>query len=634
MVDRSAEELAEAAEGNVKKKHLVKTSGMIFTPMFDKPMINYVNDGEQPEYIFQNGRGYNITEQNGNDSTPHAGGGDKYLVVTDQRLLLVADYKEGDETLEHTYDEIVDIGSLDVTTSNIQFKSSNNKTYMFTIPKYNDQVINEAVDYISERIETSNEISNRFEGKFDTLRSELDEIDALDKKESIDEVEARLNEINEKLESTKQEAIQYDFVDLSDDLADIDERKENLLDDVSEIQLEQRRQDIRDEIETIYSEIDEIDTLVEEESLEEAEMRAEEIKSEIKPLESTIDNQESESFEVFRDDLTQLKQERENLLDEISKIQLERRHQKIKNGNDSISSYIDEANTLIERGSLDKAEEIAEKIESEIKSIRTAVNNQESETFGDIQDDLTRFSQQREDIVEEISRIRRDQQRQNLENEVDDLRSRLNDADTLTEQGSLDEAQANLDEIDSSIASVQSRAKQHGFGTLRDKADKIESRREKMLEKVTDLIESNTIQRLAEGSVQTDQYSKQSIITQLREMDPYAFEELVAKIWQTQGWDAEATSGSTDRGVDVVAVKKDAFEKRRHLIQVKRHGKNSTVGSEDIQKYASLYQRDEQVDNVFIVTSNRFTKEAKEVAEGRDVSLVNVDELYDMLIST
>jgi hypothetical protein len=129
-------------------------------------------------------------------------------------------------------------------------------------------------------------------------------------------------------------------------------------------------------------------------------------------------------------------------------------------------------------------------------------------------------------------------------------------------------------------------------------------------------------------------HQKSHVLNQLREMDPYEFEELVAKIWERQGWDAEATSCSTDRGVDVIATKEDALENRRHLIQVKRHGENTTVGSEDIQRYASLYQRDEQVDNVFVVTSNRFTSEAEEVAKRRDVSTLNGDELYKMLIET
>lgn len=59
------------------------------------------------------------------------------------------------------------------------------------------------------------------------------------------------------------------------------------------------------------------------------------------------------------------------------------------------------------------------------------------------------------------------------------------------------------------------------------------------------------------------------------------------------------------------------------------------MGSKDIQRYAGLYaRRDEKPDAVFVVTSNRFTKEAKKVAENRDVRLVDCDELYKMLTET
>lgn len=114
-------------------------------------------------------------------------------------------------------------------------------------------------------------------------------------------------------------------------------------------------------------------------------------------------------------------------------------------------------------------------------------------------------------------------------------------------------------------------------------------------------------------------------------MDPYEFERLVAKIWEKQGWETQVTQGSTDKGVDILANKEDAFEKRRHLIQVKRHGENTKVSSEEIQRYAGLYTRDEKVDNVFVVTSNQFTEEARKIADNRNVQRVESDELIEKI---
>lgn len=129
--------------------------------------------------------------------------------------------------------------------------------------------------------------------------------------------------------------------------------------------------------------------------------------------------------------------------------------------------------------------------------------------------------------------------------------------------------------------------------------------------------------------------TKSHILGVLRSMDPYEFEQFVADIWANNGWDATVTSGSTDKGVDVVATKSDAFEDRRHLIQVKRYGPDSIVGSEAIQRYAGLYaRRDEDIDGVFVVTSSGFSKEAETVAANRNVHLVDADALIKRLRET
>jgi HJR/Mrr/RecB family endonuclease len=201
------------------------------------------------------------------------------------------------------------------------------------------------------------------------------------------------------------------------------------------------------------------------------------------------------------------------------------------------------------------------------------------------------------------------ERRQEVQERVKSIRSDLKTVDSLITDAEFRQAKQLVDKIESRIVSVKREASQKRFEEIKTEVKRLEQKRDGKL-------------------------TKSHILRQLRNMDPYEFEKLVAKIWRKQGWDAKPTSGSTDRGVDVVATKEDAFEKRRHLIQVKRHGENTTVGSGDIQRYASLYQRDEQVDNVFIVTSNRFTSEAKEVAKRRDVSIVNGDELYEMLTET
>jgi hypothetical protein len=152
MVSRSPEELAESATGNIKTKHLTKDSGILFTYLYDGPLIEHLNEEEQPEYIFSNeNKGYRITEPHRKERTPHHTGseGKRYLLVTDQRVLYVAGCKSGDEIIEHTYDEIKDADAVGtVGFRNIQFETTDGVTYKFA--PTDSEAVGEAVDYISE----------------------------------------------------------------------------------------------------------------------------------------------------------------------------------------------------------------------------------------------------------------------------------------------------------------------------------------------------------------------------------------------------------------------------------------------------------------------------------------------------
>lgn len=150
MVNRSAEEIAESAEGNIKTKHLTKDSGIVFTYLYDGPLLTYLEDGEQPEYIFSNERkGFRITDENG-EKTPHHTGseGKRYLLITDRRVLYVAGCKDGDELIEYSYDDILDIRVVD--SNNIEFFTTDKKVYKFAQVGETKYTVEDAVNYASE----------------------------------------------------------------------------------------------------------------------------------------------------------------------------------------------------------------------------------------------------------------------------------------------------------------------------------------------------------------------------------------------------------------------------------------------------------------------------------------------------
>jgi len=152
MPNQSPDELVEASVGNINAKNLTKDSGLVFTYLYDGPLIEHLEDNEQPEYIFSNEtKGYRITEPDGNERTPHhnSSEGKRYLLITNYRLLYVAGCKNGDESIEHVYDEVAEVENVEI--SNIQFRTTDGNTYKFAQNGAARQTVDAAINYISKR---------------------------------------------------------------------------------------------------------------------------------------------------------------------------------------------------------------------------------------------------------------------------------------------------------------------------------------------------------------------------------------------------------------------------------------------------------------------------------------------------
>lgn len=124
--------------------------------------------------------------------------------------------------------------------------------------------------------------------------------------------------------------------------------------------------------------------------------------------------------------------------------------------------------------------------------------------------------------------------------------------------------------------------------------------------------------------------SKPDFLREIKEMDPYRFEKFVAEVWDQQGFETTLRSKSGDRGIDVVA--EDGQQK--HLLQVKRYTGGNKVGSEEVRKYATLYQQVGDADQVDIVTSGHFTDEALQLATDLSVGTVDGEELFYLVNSS
>ncbi|MFC6906327.1 restriction endonuclease [Halalkalicoccus tibetensis] len=131
-------------------------------------------------------------------------------------------------------------------------------------------------------------------------------------------------------------------------------------------------------------------------------------------------------------------------------------------------------------------------------------------------------------------------------------------------------------------------------------------------------------------TTETDVTPDSGLKEALQSMDDYDFEQFVADLWERMGWETEVSTQSNDRGIDVVATRNSPYEEKA-LIQAKRYGPNTTVGSPDIQQYASLKHQRHGVDKVLVVTTNGFSGQARELAHQLNVKLVDGDDLAGLV---
>lgn len=128
-----------------------------------------------------------------------------------------------------------------------------------------------------------------------------------------------------------------------------------------------------------------------------------------------------------------------------------------------------------------------------------------------------------------------------------------------------------------------------------------------------------------------DELSKDEIKRKLQQMDPYKFEELVAELWELQGYQTTVKKGSGDRGIDIEATKQDPVP-QKVLIQAKRYTGQNKVGAEEVRNYATLYKQVPDADTVVVVTTNVFTSEGARVGREQRVRTVDLDSLTEMII--
>jgi hypothetical protein len=120
---------------------------------------------------------------------------------------------------------------------------------------------------------------------------------------------------------------------------------------------------------------------------------------------------------------------------------------------------------------------------------------------------------------------------------------------------------------------------------------------------------------------------------QLYGLEPRLFEELVARLFQSQGMDVELTSPSADGGVDIYGVSHTSVGDIAFAVQCKRYSPNSKIGVSQIrQLLGTLYES--QLNKGILVTTATFTGGALDLLKERGYLLSGIDRdgLMEMIL--
>lgn len=121
--------------------------------------------------------------------------------------------------------------------------------------------------------------------------------------------------------------------------------------------------------------------------------------------------------------------------------------------------------------------------------------------------------------------------------------------------------------------------------------------------------------------------SEDKILSYLKQVGEYEFEELVADIFTEWGWKTVVTSKSQDEGKDIILEKYEPFY-QKYAVQVKQH--SHKLGRPDIQSYTSILQKENDINGVVIVTTSSFSRPAGDYSQDVRVELISGDDLVEL----
>lgn len=118
----------------------------------------------------------------------------------------------------------------------------------------------------------------------------------------------------------------------------------------------------------------------------------------------------------------------------------------------------------------------------------------------------------------------------------------------------------------------------------------------------------------------------------LLNIDPYDFENLIAKIWEKNVWQTTVTPSSQDGGIDVIAEQNSPVN-LTVAIQAKAYNQDNKIGSREVRQYRTLYEQEDDVSAVAIATTGKVTKQAESLANDLNIRLLDLDDITRLVAS-
>lgn len=149
----------------------------------------------------------------------------------------------------------------------------------------------------------------------------------------------------------------------------------------------------------------------------------------------------------------------------------------------------------------------------------------------------------------------------------------------------------------------------------------------------------STPEELIEGAIeQIEDNLRNEILSQLFNVDPYWFEQVVIDVLFAMGYGgsreeaAQVTQKSNDGGIDGI-INEDRLGLDVIYVQAKRYQAENTIGRKEIQSFVGALAGKQANKGVFITTSD-FKGTATEYAQGvpQKVILINGDRLAKLMV--